>query len=119
MAAPSHYKRCVETVHERLPHVSIELLSSDLAGNDKALEHLLDEHSACRVCPQRGVRAAARPPGARSAGFVRTQFEVLRRAKELRPDLWTKSSIMVGVGETDDEDHVKPWGYCAASKSIC
>ena len=26
----SHYKRCVEAVHDRLPHVTIELLSSDL-----------------------------------------------------------------------------------------
>jgi lipoic acid synthetase len=34
----SHYKRCVESVHSRLPHVTIELLSSDLAGNDVALE---------------------------------------------------------------------------------
>ena len=37
----AHYKRCVEAVHERLPHVTIELLSSDLAGNDAALEFLL------------------------------------------------------------------------------
>jgi lipoyl synthase len=29
--------------------------------------------------------------------------EMLRRAKQLRPDLWTKSSIMVGLGEIDDE----------------
>ena len=27
----------------------------------------------------------------------------LRRAKELRPDLLTKSSIMIGLGETDEE----------------
>jgi lipoic acid synthetase len=30
-------------------------------------------------------------------------LEVLRRAKELRPDVATKSSIMVGLGETDEE----------------
>jgi lipoic acid synthetase len=28
---------------------------------------------------------------------------VLENAKRLRPDLWTKSSIMVGLGESDDE----------------
>ena len=28
---------------------------------------------------------------------------ILKKAKELRPDILTKSSIMVGVGETDDE----------------
>src|SRR5918996_5593789 len=35
-----HYKRCVHAVHDRLPHVTIELLSSDLAGDDRALDHL-------------------------------------------------------------------------------
>ena len=36
------------------------------------------------------------------ASFAQS-LEVLRRARELRPDVPTKSSLMVGVGETDDE----------------
>jgi lipoic acid synthetase len=99
----AHYKRCVEAVHERLPAVSIELLSSDLAGNDAALEYLLDDiplavfaHNV--ECVPRLDRHVRDPRA--SFGL---SLSVLRRAKELRPDLWTKSSIMVGLGETDEE----------------
>ena len=69
-----HYKRCVEAVHDRLPHVTIELLSSDLAGDEAALQLLAGWHSACRLRAQRRMRAAARPAGARSAGVVRTKL---------------------------------------------
>jgi lipoic acid synthetase len=99
----AHYKLCVEVVHERLPQVTIELLSSDLAGNDAALEYLLEDiplavfaHNV--ECVPRLDRQVRDPRA--SFGL---SLSVLRRAKELRPDLWTKSSIMIGLGETDDE----------------
>ncbi len=99
----SHYKRCVEGVHDRLPHVAIELLSSDLAGDDAALQLLLDgiplavfAHNV--ECVPR-LDHLVRDPRA----SFKQSLQVLRRAKELRPDLWTKSSIMVGLGETEDE----------------
>jgi lipoic acid synthetase len=98
-----HYKRCVQAVHARLPHVAIELLSSDLDGNDAALEHLLSEiplavfaHNV--ECVPRLDRHVRDP----RASFARS-LRVLQRAKEQRPDLWTKSSIMVGLGESDEE----------------
>ena len=63
-----HYKRCVEAVHERLPQVTIELLSSDLQGDEAALRHLLDgiplavfAHNV--ECVPRLDRAGARPAG--------------------------------------------------------
>jgi len=98
-----HYKRCVAAVHRRLPETTIELLSSDLDGNWQALEHLLEE-IPLRVfahnveCVPR-LDLLVRDP---RASFAQS-LEVLRRAKELRDDLWTKSSLMVGVGETDRE----------------
>jgi lipoyl synthase len=99
----SHYKRCVETVHERLPHVTIELLSSDLAGNAEALAYLL--HNIPLAVFAHNVECVPRLD--RQVRDPRASFElslrVLRRAKELRPDLLTKSSIMIGLGETDAE----------------
>jgi lipoic acid synthetase len=98
-----HYKRCVAAVRDRNPHVTIELLSSDLAGDDRALKYLLDgvplavfAHNV--ECVPRLDRLV-RDPRASFSQSVR----VLRRAKGLRPDLLTKSSIMVGLGETDEE----------------
>lgn len=98
-----HYRRCVEAVHTRLPHVTIELLSSDLGGDEIALRYLLDgiplavfAHNV--ECVPRLDRLVRDPRASFEQSLV-----VLRRAKELRPDLWTKSSIMIGLGETDDE----------------
>jgi len=98
-----HYRQCVEAIHRRRPDTTIELLCSDLDGNWQALERLLTEiplqvfaHNV--ECVPR-LDDQVRDP---RASFSQS-LEVLRRAKALRPDLWTKSSIMVGVGETDDE----------------
>jgi lipoic acid synthetase len=99
----NHYKLCVQAVHERLPRVTIELLSSDLQGDEAALAHLLDNvplavfaHNV--ECVPRLDRLVRDP----RASFEQS-LDVLRRAKSLRPDLMTKSSIMVGLGETDAE----------------
>ncbi len=98
-----HYRRCVDAVHARLPGTGIELLSSDLAGNWAALKSLLDgaplavfAHNV--ECVPR-LDAMVRDPRASFAQSV----EVLRRARAIRPDVPTKSSLMVGVGETNDE----------------
>ncbi|QDU57139.1 lipoyl synthase [Aeoliella mucimassa] len=98
-----HYRRCVEAVRERAPKVSIELLSSDLAGNWQALEHLLmglnlDVFAHNVECVER-LDSTVRDPRA----SFELSLEVLRRAKQLRPDMVTKSSLMVGLGETDRE----------------
>jgi lipoic acid synthetase len=99
----SHYKRCVQAVRDRLPHVSVELLCSDLAGDETALGNLLGgiplavfAHNV--ECVPRLDRLVRDP----RASFAQSWY-VLRRAKQFRPDLWTKSSIMVGLGETNDE----------------
>jgi lipoic acid synthetase len=98
-----HYKRCVTAVKDCLPETTVELLCSDLDGNWVALEHLLDgvplavfAHNV--ECVARLDRTVRDP----RASFNQS-VDVLRHAKQLRPDLWTKSSIMVGLGETDDE----------------
>ncbi len=98
-----HYRRCVEAVHSRLPETGIELLSSDLAGNWDALAALVDgiplsvfAHNV--ECVPRLDKVVRDP----RASFGQS-LEVLSRARQLRPDIPTKSSVMVGVGETDDE----------------
>ncbi len=98
-----HYRRCVEAVHQRLPKTGIELLCSDLAGNWSALEALLAETPLAVFahnveCVPR-LDSLVRDP---RASFSQS-LEVLRRARALRPEIPTKSSLMVGVGETDEE----------------
>ena len=99
----AHYRKCLEAVRERAPNVSLELLCSDLAGDHQALADLLiglelegfAHNVECVPRLDRRVRD-------RRASFEQS-IGILKEAKRLRPDILTKSSIMVGVGETDEE----------------
>ena len=98
-----HYKKCLDAVATSSPEVTLELLCSDLAGDVKALAHLLD--SSPLVVFAHNVECVPRLDSV--VRDPRASFEqsimILREAKRLRPDMITKSSIMVGVGETDEE----------------
>jgi len=98
-----HYRQCIEAVRKRLPEIGIELLCSDLDGNWQALEHLLAGSPLAVFahnveCVPR-LDETVRDP---RASFAQS-LEILRRAKELHPNRWIKSSLMVGLGETDQE----------------
>ena len=95
----AHVAACVEAIRGRRPATRVETLISDAKGDRDALERLFEvrpdvlNHNVETV-PR--LQRAVRP----SAGYARS-LAVLAWAKEDR--LVTKSSLMVGVGETDDE----------------
>jgi len=99
----SHYRKCLEAVREKAPEVSLELLCSDLAGDLQALSDLLEglelevfaHNVECVPRLDKKVRD-------HRASFKQS-IGILKEAKRLRPDILTKSSIMVGLGETDEE----------------
>lgn len=98
-----HYKQCLIAVREKCPEVTLELLCSDLAGDLEALQHLLSnlelEVFAHNVeCVPR-LDSTVRD----SRASFSQSLSILTEAKRLRPDILTKSSIMVGLGETDEE----------------
>ncbi|MEE2747059.1 MAG: lipoyl synthase [Candidatus Thermoplasmatota archaeon] len=99
----SHYRACLEAVHQRRPDVGLEFLSSDLDGNLDALSLLLDGLEL-RVFAH-NVECVPRLDSVvrdHRASFDQS-LKILKEAKKIRPDILTKSSIMVGVGETDEE----------------
>ncbi|MEM6799423.1 MAG: lipoyl synthase [Planctomycetota bacterium] len=98
-----HYRACVDAVHRRLPETGIELLGSDLRGDLDTLTQMLDgaplsvfAHNV--ECVPRLDKQVRDP----RASFDQS-IAVLNRSRAVRPDLPTKSSIMVGLGETDAE----------------
>jgi lipoic acid synthetase len=91
----------VRAIRRRMPGTGVEVLISDYQGDEAALRAVLDanpdvlNHNLETVARlQRRVRPAASYE--RSLG-------VLRRAGELRPDIPTKSGLILGMGERDDE----------------
>ena len=98
-----HYKKCIDEVHNLNPYVGLELLCSDLSGNIEALELLLQDSPltvfAHNVETVRRLTPRVRDP---RATFDQSLL-ILKKAKELRPDIITKSSIMLGLGETEED----------------
>ena len=61
-----------------------------------------DGRAARRAEPQYGNGAAALSPRAQGRG-LRASLELLRRAREMAPDMPTKTGMMLGLGETREE----------------
>jgi len=94
-----HVADTIRAIRRRTPHVGVEALISDCKGDAHALALVFDarpdvlNHNIESVAR---LQRAVRP----SAGYARS-LSVLARAKAA--GLTTKSSIIVGMGETDDE----------------
>ncbi|HRH80979.1 MAG TPA: lipoyl synthase [Thiobacillaceae bacterium] len=97
-----HFAACIRAVRERSPATRIEILTPDFLGRvEAALDQLAEappdvfNHNLETV--PRLYRQAR--PGADYAHSL----ELLRAVKERLPELPTKSGLMVGLGETDEE----------------
>lgn len=97
----SQFQRCIEAVRQVSPQTTIEVLIPDLCGNWSALAAILDarpevlNHNTETV-PRLYKRVRPQATYARS-------LELLQRTRDLAPWVYTKSGIMVGLGETDAE----------------
>jgi lipoic acid synthetase len=113
-----HYRACLDAVHQLSPQTGLELLGSDLAGNEKALALLLDG-APLNVFAHNVETVERLTPNVRDrkASF-NVSLRILEAAKELRPDLLTKSSLMVGLGETDRDVTDTLKALCAAGVDL-
>jgi lipoic acid synthetase len=97
----SQFVQCIEAVRTVSPDTTIEVLIPDLCANWEALEIILKaqpevlNHNTETV-PR--LYRRVRPQG----NYQRT-LELLDRSRSLAPWVYTKSGIMVGLGETDEE----------------
>lgn len=97
----SQFVRCIEEVRKVSPQTTIELLIPDLCGNWQALATILAaqpdvlNHNT-ETIPRLYKRV-------RPQGDYSRSLELLRQARKIAPWVYTKSGIMVGLGETDEE----------------
>jgi lipoic acid synthetase len=97
----SQFVNCIEAVRALSPNTTIEVLIPDLCGNWEALETILRANPEVmnhntETIPR--LYRRVRPQG----NYDRT-LELLRRSRQFAPHIYTKSGIMVGLGETDKE----------------
>lgn len=97
-----HYAACVRAVKAVNPETAVEALTPDFGGREADVETVVDsglEVFAQNVETVRRLTSKVRDP---RAGYERT-LGVLAHAKKHRPEVLTKTSLMLGLGETDDE----------------
>ena len=98
----AHYAECVRAIKRRNPNTAVEALTPDFAGQMAAVAVVVDsgiEVFAQNLETVRRLTHSVRDP---RAGYQQT-LDVLAEAKQRRPGLLTKTSLMLGLGETHDE----------------
>lgn len=98
----SHYAECVREIKNLNPNTAVEALTPDFRGVEEHVELVVD--SGLEVFAQNieTVRRLTHPVRDPRAGYEQT-IAVLRHAKAHRPDVLTKTSLMLGLGERDNE----------------
>jgi lipoyl synthase len=96
----AHYAETVAAIRAASPRTAIELLIPDFRGDRQALATVV---AAGPDIVGHNLETIPRLYHIRQGADYRRSLEVLATLRELAPDLKTKSGLMVGLGETDEE----------------
>ena len=97
-----HFRRTIEAVRALNPHTVIEVLTPDFNDRAEAIEAVLSARPEIFNHNLETVRRLT--PAVRSRATYDRSLSVLRKAKAKgTPGLFTKSGLMLGLGETDAE----------------
>ena len=97
-----HFAECIRAVRLHSPDTRIEILVPDFRGRlDKALDMLASDPPDVMNHNLETVPRLYRQ--ARPGSDYRHSLKLLQDFKARRPDVPTKSGLMIGLGETDDE----------------
>lgn len=98
----AHFAACVREIKCVSPDTAVEALTPDFQGDLAAVETVVD--SGLQVFAQNveTVRRLTHPVRDPRAGYEQT-LSVLAHARRHRADVLTKTSLMLGLGESDDE----------------
>jgi lipoyl synthase len=97
----NHFARTIIGIQKADPNIVVEVLVPDFNGREASLEQVL---AAKPDIFNHNIETVERlTPLVRSRAKYRLSLTVLRRAKEIDPDVVTKSGIMLGLGETEME----------------
>ena len=97
-----HFRQTIEKVRELNPNIVIEVLVPDFNESDASIENVLDANPHIFNHNLETVRRLT--PSVRHRATYDRSLSVLAKVKARRGDtIYTKSGIMLGLGETDDE----------------
>jgi len=97
-----HFKQCIDLIRKTNPTIKIEILTPDFRGRlDKALKTLLD--SPPDIFNHNLETVPSLYPKVRPGANYLHSLKLLDRFKEQQPKVITKSGLMLGLGETEQE----------------
>ena len=112
-----HYSNTIEAIKDACPKVMVEALTPDFEGKNKSISILLSSSLdvfAQNVETVERLTVRVRDP---RAGYQQT-LNVLEKAKKLSPEVLTKTSLMLGLGETTKEIQSTMMDACSVGVEI-
>lgn len=95
------FAETIRAVRRKSPFCTIEVLPSDMMGSYENLEMLMEARP--NILNHNIETVKRLTPTVRARATYERSLTFLRRAKEMHPDIPTKSSLMIGLGETKEE----------------
>lgn len=96
------FANTVRAIHERVPGSRVEILSGDYRGDLRALDIVMDAKPDVFAHNLETVRRLQATVRDKRAGYDQS-LKVLLHAKSRAPERYTKTSLMIGLGESEDE----------------
>ena len=98
----AHYAACIRAIKQRTPATAVEALTPDFQGVLADVERVVDSGLEVFAQNVETVRRLTHPVRDPRAGYEQT-LAVLAHAKRHRPQVLTKTSLMLGLGEGEEE----------------
>jgi lipoic acid synthetase len=98
----AHYAACVKAIKQHSPNTAVEALTPDFNGVMEHVELVVDSGLEVFAQNVETVKRLTHPVRDPRASYEQT-IKVLRHAKQHRPEVLTKTSLMLGLGEKDRE----------------
>lgn len=97
-----HFAQCIRAVRHAAPKTKIEVLIPDFRGEISHLQKVVDARPEVIAQNLETVERLTYPVRDRKAGYQQT-LDMLAAIKTIDPKMLTKSSLMVGLGESEEE----------------
>jgi len=95
------FAETVRAIKRKNPFTTVEVLPSDMGGVFENIKTLMDSRPDIL---NHNIETVERlTPRVRARAKYHRSLELLKRSKELQPDIPTKSSLMIGLSETKEE----------------
>lgn len=97
-----HFAQCIRAVKKLNPETIVEVLVPDFRGEEKCIETVLSAKPEVFGHNIETVQRLQREARDVRAGYEQS-MDVLRTAKKIAPGTFSKSALMLGLGETKEE----------------